>query len=166
MSGELKTAVGPDLAGKTVLAALRQLEPAATWSQLRGVLSRRHVLVNGVLCLEEARRLRLGDTIERRTRPAPPPPGAESVKIVFRDADLLVVDKPEGLLTERRVEEARWSDAPKRNGQRSTRSSPDCCGRRAAILPEEFPTSPWSIASTAKPAGCSSWRSTPAPKRT
>lgn len=118
MTGELKTAVGPELAGKTVLAALRQLEPGASWSQLRGVLSNRRVLVNGVLCLEDARRLRLGDVIERQTRPAPPPPGAESVKIVYRDADLLVVDKPEGLLTERRVEEARWSDA--RKAQRPT----------------------------------------------
>lgn len=118
MTGELKTAVGPDLAGKTVLAALRHLEPGATWSQLRGVLSSRHVLVNGVLCLEEARRLRLGDVIERQTRPAPPPPGAESVTIVYRDADLLVVDKPEGLLTERRIEESRWSDA--RKAQRPT----------------------------------------------
>jgi 23S rRNA pseudouridine1911/1915/1917 synthase len=118
MTGELQTAVGSDLAGKTVLAALRQLEPGASWSQLRGVLASRHILVNGVLCLEEARRLRLGDVIERQTRPAPPPPGAESVRIVYRDADILVVDKPEGLLTERRIEEARWSDA--RKAQRPT----------------------------------------------
>lgn len=108
MTGDFTTTVGPDLAGKTVLAALRQLEPGASWSQLRGRLSSRHVLVNGVLCLEEARRLRLGDVIARQMRAAPPPPGAESVKIVYRDADLLVVDKPPGLQTERRDEEARW----------------------------------------------------------
>lgn len=108
MTGDFKLAIGPELAGKTVLAALRSQDPGTSWSQLRRRLSSRHVLVNGVLCLEEARRLRAGDVLELRAQSVPPPPGRDSIRIVSRDGDLLVVDKPSGLLTERRPEEAGW----------------------------------------------------------
>lgn len=108
MPGDVKLTVGPELAGQTVLAVLRALEPGSSWSQLRRRLASRYVLVNGVLCLEEARRVRAGDVLEMREQPAPPPPGRDSLRIVHRDADLLIVDKPSGLLTERRPEEARW----------------------------------------------------------
>lgn len=110
MPGDLVDLVDSQLAGQTVLAALRHLEPEQSWSQLRKRLAARQVQINGVLCLEEARRLREGDRIERLSRSAAPPPGQDSVQVVFQDTDLLIVDKPAGMATERHSKEAKWPD--------------------------------------------------------
>ncbi len=49
--------------GLTVLAALRQWLPGASWSAVRKLLAGRHVAINQSLCLDEARRLKAGETV-------------------------------------------------------------------------------------------------------
>ena len=82
-----------------VLSALRNHADSLTWSAARKHLEGRRVAVNGILCVDEGRRVVAGDVIELRTRSFPPPPKDEDVRILFIDPDLVVVDKPAGMLS-------------------------------------------------------------------
>src|SRR5206468_11347823 len=66
------------------------------------------VRINGELCLDPARRLREGQVIEILDRPAPKPRQPESVKIVYLDTHLVVVEKPSGISTVRHPLERDW----------------------------------------------------------
>jgi 23S rRNA pseudouridine1911/1915/1917 synthase len=62
-----------------------------------------HVLVDGTVVTTRARRMRVGETItvDVEVHPTPPTPRSDPrvrVTVVFEDADLLVVDKPAGLV--------------------------------------------------------------------
>ena len=95
-----------DLAGQTLAAVLRHFCTGLSWSEARRLISSRRVRVNGVVCLDEARRLQPGDRIDI-TDPASAPPPAAAL-IVFVDDDLVVVEKPPGMQTVRRPEELDW----------------------------------------------------------
>jgi len=96
-------------AGRTVLAALRTWLPGESWSALRKLMAARRILVNGVLCLDEARRLKLGEIVEIASRVQQAPPAAVDVRVVHLDADVIVVDKPAGMITLRHAAERGWS---------------------------------------------------------
>ncbi len=100
-------------AGRTVLSALRDWLPCQSWSALRKLLASRRVLVNHALCLDEARRLKEGETVEVAGRAHRPPPLAADVRVVHLDADLIVVDKPAGMITLRHRAEQTWSSERK-----------------------------------------------------
>jgi 23S rRNA pseudouridine1911/1915/1917 synthase len=93
--------------GGTILAWLRVLSWSPTWSECRRLLAHRRVQINGVITVDEARRLKPGDVIELTPQPAHVPTTAE-VAIVYEDADLVVVEKPSGVETTRRPEEEHW----------------------------------------------------------
>jgi len=71
------------------------------------------VTVNSTLCVDEARRLKAGDVIGVSENPQNPPPQAADVRIIYADADLVVVDKPAGVQTLRRHEEMHWDTSRK-----------------------------------------------------
>jgi 23S rRNA pseudouridine1911/1915/1917 synthase len=96
-------------AGRTVLSALRDWLPGQSWSALRKLLAARRVLVNHALCLDEARRLKEGEVVELSGRAHRPPPSAADVGVVYLDADVIVVDKPSGMITLRHAAERDWS---------------------------------------------------------
>jgi 23S rRNA pseudouridine1911/1915/1917 synthase len=96
-------------AGRTVLSALRDWLPGQSWSALRKLLAARRVLVNHALCLDEARRLQEGEAVEVSGRGHRPPPSAADVAVVYLDADVIVVDKPSGMITLRHAAERDWS---------------------------------------------------------
>ncbi len=96
-----------------MLAALRDWLPGESWSALRKLMAARRVLVNDALCLEEARRLKVGETVEISVRSAAPPPLAADVRVLHLDADLVVVDKPAGMITLRHGAERDWSNKRK-----------------------------------------------------
>ncbi len=100
-------------AGRTVLSALRDWLPGQSWSTLRKLLAARRVLVNHALCLDEARRLKEGETVEVAGRAHRPPPSAADVRVVHLDADVIVVDKPAGMITLRHWAEQTWSSERK-----------------------------------------------------
>ncbi len=82
-----------------VLSALRKHMGSLPWSAARKHLEGRRIAVNGILCVDEGRRVVSGDVIELRTRSFAPPPKDEDVRILFIDPDLVVVDKPAGMLS-------------------------------------------------------------------
>jgi 23S rRNA pseudouridine1911/1915/1917 synthase len=106
--------VAPAQANLTIAAALRQWLPGKSWSDVRQLLSSRHVTVSGNLCLDEGRRLKAEEVVKLLAHPAAAPPKEEDVHIRFLDPHLVVVEKPAGMTTLRHPEERNW---PKRRKQ-------------------------------------------------
>jgi len=104
--------VPAELAGKTLAAAVRALRPVS-WAEARRLIVNRHVRVDETPCLDETRRLRGGEKIDVLDRPMPAVPSERDVRIVHVDPDLVVVDKPAGVLSLRRGEERDWSQTRK-----------------------------------------------------
>ena len=102
-----------ELAGQTLAAVLRHWAAGESWSRIRRFVSQSRVRVNGVVCLDSARRLRTGDRLEVVAPAAHVPDVARDVRILYVDHHLVVVDKPSGLITERRIEERGWTAARK-----------------------------------------------------
>jgi len=101
------------VAGNTVLAVLRALRPGESWSKLRGQMHRALVSLNGVVCIDEARRVADGDVLTLNDRPLAMPPRPSDVVIQFVDPHIVVVEKPAGMMTHRRPEERNWSSERK-----------------------------------------------------
>lgn len=95
------------LAGQTLASALRRLRKDLSWSQSRRVIASRRVRVNGTVCVDDARRLGPADHIEVTASPTDALPG--QIEIVYRDEDIVVVEKPAGVQSVRRPEERDWS---------------------------------------------------------
>jgi 23S rRNA pseudouridine1911/1915/1917 synthase len=91
-----------------VLGALRKLQPGLTWSAARTHLNARRLAVNGILCVDEGRRVVAGDILELRGQPLPPPPADNDVRILFLDPHIVVVDKPAGMLSLRHPGDKNW----------------------------------------------------------
>jgi 23S rRNA pseudouridine1911/1915/1917 synthase len=106
--------VGPHEVNLTVAAALRRWLPGKSWSDVRRLLSSRHITVSGNLCLDEGRRLKQDEVIKVLAHPAAAPPKEDDVRIRYLDAHLVVVEKPAGMTTLRHPEERSW---PKRRRQ-------------------------------------------------
>ncbi len=102
----------------TVLATLRQWLPGQSWSYVRKLVRSRRISINGVLCVDEARRLTCGETVTIWQRSQPRPPDDSDVLIRFVDRSLVVVEKPSGMLTLRRTSELGWSQ--RRRSQQPT----------------------------------------------
>ena len=93
-----------------VLAALRQhLPDGPSWSAVRKALRGRRVTIGGVLCVDEGRKLAPGEVVAVWEHPLPPPPTDEDVTIRFVDKELIVVEKPPGMVTLRRKQDLGWS---------------------------------------------------------
>lgn len=100
-------------AGDTLLAALRGWLPETSWNEARRLVRKRHVQVNGNLCLDEARRLKDKEVVKVHLYPLAPPPSAERVKLVYIDDQIVVVEKPSGITSVRHAQEQNWPDKRK-----------------------------------------------------
>ena len=78
-------AVPAEQAGITLAAGLRGLIPSQSWSQVRRLVAARRVRINGELCIDPARRLKGGDTVELLDRAEPPLLEQEAVLIRHLD---------------------------------------------------------------------------------
>lgn len=105
--------VGEGEAGETVLANLRKWLPETSWNEARRLVRKRHLQVNGNLCLDEARRLKQGEVVKVHKFPLAPPPTAERVRLVYVDDQILVVEKPSGITSVRHAQEQNWPDKRK-----------------------------------------------------
>jgi 23S rRNA pseudouridine1911/1915/1917 synthase len=92
--------VGPEHAGKRLDAVLALLEPALSRAQARRLIDAGEIRVDGAAA-KPAHKLRAGERIEG----AVPPPVETAVvgepialEILYEDADLVVVDKPAGMV--------------------------------------------------------------------
>src|SRR5262249_58473812 len=105
--------VAAEHAEKTLAALLRTLLPGHTWSQVRRLIETRHARVNGELCLDPARRVHEGETVELLARPAPRPRQPEMIALRHLDEHVVVVEKPSGMSTVRHPAERAWDERRK-----------------------------------------------------
>jgi 23S rRNA pseudouridine1911/1915/1917 synthase len=111
----MKSSLGPftlsaDQAGLTLAALLRQRLPGQSWNQVRRLIATRHVRVNGEVCLDPARRLKEGETVELLARPAAKPHHEEVIILRQVDDHLVVIEKPSGIPTVRHPAERDWNE--------------------------------------------------------
>jgi 23S rRNA pseudouridine1911/1915/1917 synthase len=104
-SGETLFRVLPRQVDQTVSAALREWLPGQAWSEVRRLLKSRRVTINGNLCVDAGRRLRLTDVVKVLPQSLAPPPDELDVRIVYLDKHVVVVEKPSGMTTTRHSEE-------------------------------------------------------------
>ena len=83
---------------------LRARLPGQSWKQVRQLTELRHARVNGELCLDPARRLKEGETVELLSRPVPRPRQADVIVLRHLDELVVVVEKPSGISTVRNQE--------------------------------------------------------------
>jgi 23S rRNA pseudouridine1911/1915/1917 synthase len=93
------------LDGSSLAQAIKQLVPSTSWSHAKKLIANRHVQVHGNLCLEEGRRVKTGDVVKVWDEPLGKTPTSEDLTIVYRDAHLIVIDKPAGITTQREARE-------------------------------------------------------------
>jgi 23S rRNA pseudouridine1911/1915/1917 synthase len=98
----------PEHAGATLAAFLRAQLPGRSWSEVRRLIETRRVRIGGELCLDPARRLREGETVELLDRPLPRPRQQEAITIRYLDEHVVVVEKPSGVSTVRHPTERTW----------------------------------------------------------
>jgi 23S rRNA pseudouridine1911/1915/1917 synthase len=103
----------PRQVGQTVAAALRQWLAGPSWSDVRKLLSARRVTINGNLCVDAGRRLRLTDVVKLFSLPRPAPPTGRDVRVRYLDQHLVVVEKPAGMTSTRHSEEIDWPERRK-----------------------------------------------------
>ncbi|MEZ6134504.1 MAG: RluA family pseudouridine synthase [Pirellulaceae bacterium] len=95
--------------GLTLAAALKDLDAAWTWGQVKKWIAGRHVQVNGNLCLDEARRVTEKDVVKLWKEPLPKPVQSSDLRITHLDEHLIVVEKPAGVTSVRHVQERKLS---------------------------------------------------------
>ena len=116
-----------------VLAALRQhLPDGPSWSAVKKMFRSRRVAIGGVLCVDEGRQLTNGEVITIWDHPLPSPPTDKDVNIRYVDADLVVVEKPSGMVTLRRKSDLSWSWARKNLQPTLDECVPRLIGKHAA----------------------------------
>lgn len=100
--------VSDDQALLTLVTLLRQWLPGESWSQVRKLLTGRHIQVNGNLCLDEGRRLKAKDVVRILDHSQATPPQDSDVRIRYLDLHIVIVEKPAGMTTLRHSEERDW----------------------------------------------------------
>jgi 23S rRNA pseudouridine1911/1915/1917 synthase len=104
-SGEKLFRVLPRQVDQTIAAVLREWLPGQSWSDVRRLLKSRKVTINGNLCVDAGRRLRLTDVVKVLPQSLAPPPDELDLRIVYLDKHVVVVEKPSGMTTTRHSEE-------------------------------------------------------------
>src|SRR5206468_11987024 len=94
--------------GATLAQWLRSHLAGQSWSQVRRFIETRRIKLNGELCLDPARRVKEGETVDVLARPAAKPQEREAVVIRYLDEHLVVVEKPAGISTVRHPAERAW----------------------------------------------------------
>ena len=117
----------------TVIAALREhLPDNPSWSTVKKLLRSRFVAIGGVLCVDEARKVGAGEVITVSDRPFPPVPTDKDVAIAHVDSELVIAEKPSGMVTLRRKPDLHWSWARKNRQPTLDECVPRLIGTHAA----------------------------------
>src|SRR5437016_320078 len=89
-------------ANKTLAACLRLWLPGQTWTQVRSLVTARRIKLDGEVWLDDARRLKEGDTVEVLARSEKSPQvHIDQIPIRHIDEHIVVVEKPAGISTVR-----------------------------------------------------------------
>jgi 23S rRNA pseudouridine1911/1915/1917 synthase len=105
--------ISAELAGRTLGAVVREVAGPLSWSQVKELILERRVEVNEVLSVNDARRVAAGERVTVLERPRAQVPREQDVRVVYVDEHVVVVEKPAGVITLRRGEEAEMSDGRK-----------------------------------------------------
>jgi 23S rRNA pseudouridine1911/1915/1917 synthase len=105
--------IGQQHDGQTLSALLRAWLPGQSWGQVRRLIEARRVCIGHELCMDPARRLHEGETVDLLARPPKRPHLQESVVIRFLDDHLVVVEKSSGISTVRHPSERAWNQRRK-----------------------------------------------------
>jgi 23S rRNA pseudouridine1911/1915/1917 synthase len=96
-------------AGTTLAACLRHWLPGQSWTRVRKLIETRRVKLNGEVWLDDARRLKAGDTVEVLARSEKAPAVLiDQIPIRYIDEQIVVVEKPSGISTVRHPAERDW----------------------------------------------------------
>jgi len=106
--------VSAEQAGLTLGRVLRSFIPGVSWSQTKRLVAARRVSVNGRLCLDDARRMTASDEIAVCDRPLPAPPMDPKVAVRHLDDEVVVIQKPSGMMSVRHVAEIDWPAGKRR----------------------------------------------------
>lgn len=117
------------------------LPDSPSWSTVKKLLRTRRVTIGGVLCVDEGRQLASGEVIAIMDHPLPHPPTDEDVKIRYVDKELIVVEKPSGMVTLRRKSDLGWSWARKNLQPTLDECVPRLIGKHAAQQNDSEPNS-------------------------
>ena len=96
-------------AGLTLFEALRLWVPEQSGSETKQLVTQQQVQIDGNLCLDTRRPLKVREVVKILPHSVAAPPSAADIQIHFLDEHLVVVEKPSGLTTMRHEEEAHWS---------------------------------------------------------
>src|SRR5579871_5868389 len=91
--------VAAEQAGQTLAAWVRHRCPGQSWNQVRRLIQTRHVKIGDDLCLDPARRLKEGETVEMLPHPLSKPQTGERIAVRYLDEHIVVVEKPAGINT-------------------------------------------------------------------
>ena len=100
--------IRPVLDSQSLASALKRLLPQQSWGEVKRLIKKRHVHVNGNLSVDEGRRLKTGDVVKVFEHPRAAPPTEQDVRVRFMDEHLVVIEKPAGVTTLRHAEERDW----------------------------------------------------------
>ncbi len=95
-------------AGETVAAAVRAMRPELSWSQAKRMVATRQLQIDGNLCLDAGRRIKVGEVLKLFHEPLPRLPDASDVAVVYLDDAIAIVEKPAGMVSVRHAEEQNW----------------------------------------------------------
>lgn len=122
-----------DDAKDTILAVMRKHLPGKlSWSAVRKLQQGRFVAIGGVLCIDEGRRLGQGEVVTVADRPIPPPPTDKDVSVRYVDKEIILVEKPSGMVTLRRASDLNWSWTRKNQQPTLDECVPRIIGEHAA----------------------------------
>src|SRR6185369_17561183 len=85
--------------GQTLAAALKRLLSDESWNQIRKLVASRRIQINGNLCLDAERKVKVGDVVKILDHSAAPPAKLDDVRLVYVDDHLVVIQKPAGVTT-------------------------------------------------------------------
>ncbi|HSC89404.1 MAG TPA: RluA family pseudouridine synthase, partial [Polyangiaceae bacterium] len=95
--------VPPEQDGASLAKAVRERMPFLSWNRARALIEQGKVRTSGEPCRESERRVTAGDTLEfvpkGRSDARDRGTGANDIRIVHRDSQVVVVEKPPGLST-------------------------------------------------------------------
>jgi 23S rRNA pseudouridine1911/1915/1917 synthase len=94
---------------QTVATVMRRWLTDRSWSQIRKLIASRSVMINGNLCVDAGRRLKATEVIKLLAHPVAAAPRDDDVRVEYLDADVIVVEKPAGITSNRHREERAWS---------------------------------------------------------
>lgn len=98
----------PRQVGETIGSVMREWLPGQSWSKIHKTIESRYVMLNGNVCVDPARRLKLQDVVKVLSRPLSPPPSETDIKVLYLDTHIVVVEKPAGITSTRHKEEKNW----------------------------------------------------------